>query len=198
VKQLAGIVLAAGRSTRFGSNKLLADLGGKPVVRHVVETAISGGLSPVIVIVGHQSERVSEALLGLDVRILKNSNFADGMSTSLRLGATSVPPGCSGVMILLGDMPRVQSETIQALAEQFVSKPGSCDAVIPSYNNRRGNPVVLSARMLQRLDTLSGDNGARAILDGRNVSVFKVPDPGILMDTDTPHALEIIRKAHKK
>src|SRR5262249_11992539 len=90
-RRIAAVVLAAGRSTRMGSNKLVAELNGKPLVRIAVEQALASRADPVVVVTGHERERVEKALAGLDVRFMHNPNFAEGLSTSLKAGLAAVP-----------------------------------------------------------------------------------------------------------
>src|SRR5262245_46502411 len=99
---IAALVLAAGRSTRMGAaNKLLADVGGKPMVRHAVEAALASQAHPVLVVTGHQADEVCAALAGLDVAVATNPNFATGLSSSLRVGIRALPKGVAGALVLL-------------------------------------------------------------------------------------------------
>ena len=109
-RRIAAIVLAAGRSTRMGGpNKLLAEIGGRPLVRIAAEAALASRARPVIVVTGHQREQVEEALAGLPVRLVHNPDFADGLGTSLKAGIAAVPADADGAIVCLGDMPQVDA-----------------------------------------------------------------------------------------
>ena len=109
MSHVAAIILAAGRGTRFGDElKLLAQIGGKALIRHVAEAAANSMADPVIVVTGHRAEQVQSHLLGLPVRIVHNHLFADGLSMSLKAGFSALPPEARAAVILLGDMPFVE------------------------------------------------------------------------------------------
>src|SRR3984885_4313604 len=115
-RSIAALVLAAGRSSRMGGpNKLLADIGGRPLVRIVAEEALASRARPVIVVTGHQRERVEAALEGLPVEFVHNPAFADGLGTSLKTGITAVPAQSDGAIVCLGDMPQVDARMIDQL-----------------------------------------------------------------------------------
>ncbi len=164
---VAAILLAAGRGTRFGKEpKLLARFGGKALVRHVAEAAVQSTADPVIVITGHRAEDVQAELTGLPVHFVYNPLFADGLSTSLKAGFSALPPEARAAIVLLGDMPFVRSELIDALIAGWQGR-GEPAALVPVLNGQRGNPVVLSRALQTAIEGLSGDVGAGAILRGR-------------------------------
>ncbi len=188
MSRLAGIVLAAGTSSRFGTrNKLLAQINGQAMVRGVVEAALATELEPVIVVTGHQADAVREVLAGLEVVYAYNAEFADGQSGSLKTGIGAVPPACAGAMILLGDMPEVGAETINQLLDEFI---GEDCIVVPQCAGRRGNPVILGRKSFTELETDSGDEGARRLLAADNVRMIDVHSDAVLRDFDTPESLE--------
>lgn len=193
--QIAAVVLAAGRSTRMGSNKLLESIRGKQVVRHVVEEALKSRAGPVLVVVGHQADRVSMALAGLDVRFVENPLFAEGMSTSLRAGIAAVPDTSAGALILLGDMPGVQATTINRILDNFAGQVNA-RAVVPIAGGRCANPVLISRSLFEEVAGLVGDVGARPLLDAAGTDVIEVPvdDDAVLLDVDTPEALAEARE----
>ena len=109
-RRIAAVILAAGRSTRMGGpNKLLAEIGGKPLVRIAAEEALASRARPVIVVTGHQRDKVEAALEGLDVQRVHNPDFAEGLSTSLKAGLAAVPDDVDGAIVCLGDMPQVDA-----------------------------------------------------------------------------------------
>ena len=186
MSDVAAIVLAAGRGTRFGDEpKLLARLGGKALVRHVAEAAVCSSADPVIVVTGHRSEEVEASLHDLPVRFLHNASFAEGLSTSLKTGFAALPPQARAAVILLGDMPFVTSDLIDALAAGWRGGGGPA-ALIPTLDGRRGNPVVLSRDLQSEIENLSGDVGAGPILRGRSdVVEWPTTDPAVAKDIDT-------------
>jgi len=188
VSRLAGIVLAAGTSARFGAdNKLLARYGGQPMVRSVVEAALATDLDPVIVVTGHDAYGVQEALNGLEVVVAHNAEFETGQAGSLKTGIAAVPPGCAGAMILLGDMPDVSAEIINQLLDEFT---GEDCIIVPQHDGMRGNPVILGAGNFAVLEKTSGDKGARSLLSGDNVCTIEVDSDAVLRDFDTPDSLK--------
>ena len=187
---IGAIILAAGRSTRMGSNKLLEDLNGKPLVRHVAEAALASKVHPVIVVTGHQHEGVSAALEGLNLTFIHNADFADGLSTSLKTGVAALTTEVTAVIVLLGDMPLIPSAAIDQLITVFEASPQKI-AAVPVYEGEWGNPVLLSRTLFEEVATLQGDAGARKLLNGRTEDVLEVPiaSDAVLIDLDTPEAL---------
>jgi len=194
-RRIAALVLAAGRSTRMGGpNKLLAEIGGRPLVRIAAEAALGSQADPVIVVTGHQHDKVEAALSGLKVRFVRNQEFADGMSTSVRTGVAAVPEDADGVVVCLGDMPGVDAALIDRLVAAFDPENGAL-VVVPVIDGRRGNPVVWSRRFLPELAALDGDAGGRRLIAGVPEAVVEVPLRGTaaLTDVDTPEALEAVK-----
>lgn len=194
--RIAGIVLAAGRSSRMGANKLLESVNGKPMVRAAVEAAVHGNLSPVIVVTGHEPNKVASMLGGLDTVFAHNPNFAAGLSTSLAAGIAAVPEAWEAACVLLADMPGVTADHVKRLVAAF--DPGAHVAIcVPVYKGRRGNPVLFAQRFFPAMMSLQGDVGARRIVKENAAAVREVemPDAGVLADVDTPDALNRARAA---
>ena len=129
---IAALVLAAGRSTRMGSNKLLEHLNDRPLVRHVVDAALASHARPVVVVTGHQESEIHKALASCDVGYTSNPHYAEGLSTSLKAGVASLPSSCEGVLILLGDMPLIDSSLIDRMIERFKVSPSAL-AFVPTH-----------------------------------------------------------------
>jgi molybdenum cofactor cytidylyltransferase len=195
-RNVAAIILAAGRSTRMGGpNKLLAELGGKPLVRTVTEQALASKAQSVIVVTGHQAEQVEKALHGLKVKFVRNPDFAEGLASSVKAGVAAVADGADGALICLGDMPLISANLIDRLIEAFAPDRGHLIAV-PVSDNRRGNPVLWSRRFFNELMTLDGDIGARHLIARHSEAVAEVPVEGFgaFLDIDTPQTLEAARR----
>lgn len=194
-QRIAAIVLAAGRSTRMGAlNKMLAEIGGKPLVRIAAEQALASRAKPVIVVTGHQREQVEAALAGLPVRFVHNPDYADGLGTSLRTGIAAVPAEAGGAIVCLGDMPQVDSGLIDKLLAAFDPEKGAL-IVVPSIDGKRGNPVVWSRRFFNELMSISGDVGARHLIGQYGEVTTEVPLSGeaALTDVDTPESLKAVK-----
>lgn len=187
MNRVAGIVLAAGTSSRFGpGNKLLTQYRGRAMVRSVVEAALASELDPVVVVTGHDAGDVEKALNGLDVVFVRNADFETGQASSLKTGIATVPHACSGAMVLLGDMPDVSAEIINQLLDAFTDETG---IVVPRHDGVRGNPVVLGRGNFAEVQKTAGDKGARGLLNGANVRLIDVGSDAVLRDFDTPDSL---------
>ena len=163
-QRIAAVILAAGRSTRMGGpNKLLAEIGGRPLVRIAAEEALASHARPVIVVTGHQRDKVEAALAGLDVKRVHNPDFAEGLSTSVKAGLAAVPDEVDGAIVCLGDMPQVTAPLIDKLVAAFDPERGAL-VVVPTIDGKRGNPVVWARRFFPELMALDGDIGARHLI----------------------------------
>ena len=194
-RRVAAVILAAGRSTRMGGpNKLLAEIGGRPLVRIAAEEALASRARPVIVVTGHQRDKVEAALAGLDVQRVHNPNFAEGLSTSVKTGLTAVPDDVDGAIVCLGDMPQVSAPLIEKLVGTFDPERGAL-VVVPTIDGKRGNPVVWARRFFPELMALDGDVGARHLIARYPEAVAEVPltDTAVMVDVDTPEALDRVR-----
>jgi molybdenum cofactor cytidylyltransferase len=187
--------IAAGRSTRMGAvNKMLAEIGGKPLVRIAAEQALASRAKPVIVVTGHERAQVEAALAGLPVRFVHNARYAGGLGTSLKSGIAAVPADADGAIVCLGDMPQVDSALIDKLIAAF-DPERSALVVVPSIDGRRGNPVIWSRRFFSDLMAIDGDIGARHLIGQYAEAVVEVAVAGdaALTDVDTPEALSIVK-----
>ena len=181
----AAIVLAAGLSRRMGRPKLLLDLHGKPVIRHTVERVIAAGFASVLVVVGPEHEALRAALDGLAARFVVNPTPEAGQSSSVRVGIEAVPAEATTVLIALGDQPGLSLDVMSRL-RQAIDAPGKSIAA-PLYADGLGNPVLFAAAVLPELLTLSGDRGARSVVekDPSRLAVVDVAAP-MPSDLDTP------------
>lgn len=192
--EVAAVVLAAGRSTRLGRNKLLQELHGRPLIHHAVAAALESRAAPVVVVLGHEAERVRSALDGLAVRCIEAADHAEGMAASLRAGIRAVPPEAAGALIALGDMPLLRPADYDRL---IAARTPEALAVLPLCDGRRGHPVLLARALFPRVLTLKGDEGARRLLTERVLAerVVEVPgfDEAVLRDVDDEEGLRRLR-----
>jgi molybdenum cofactor cytidylyltransferase len=187
---IAAIILAAGESKRWGAdNKLLAQVDGKPMVLHAVRAVLDSKARPVVVVIGHEHSEVERLLTGLPVSFVNASDYATGLSASLKAGISAVPPSCDGALVCLGDMPWVRASTLDKLIEAF--EPDARAAVVPVHGGEWGNPVLLGRALFPDIGHLSGDRGARALLKSTADRVKEIPvdDPAVLRDVDRPDSL---------
>ena len=194
--KITAIVLAAGKSSRMGSNKLLADLGGKPLLLHCVENLKASAVHDITVVTGNEAEKVSEALKGLDVKFVHNAQFADGLSKSLKSGLANVGSDIDGVLIALGDMPLVDARTVDRLIAAF-SVADHRTICVPVHEGKRGNPVLWGRQHFVSLQAVEGDQGGRLLMDflSDEIVEVEVPSRAVLVDVDTPLALGDLRSA---
>jgi molybdenum cofactor cytidylyltransferase len=181
---VGAIILAAGSSSRMpGSQKLLMDLDGTPMVRHVIEAASDGGCHQTVVV--YSDNDVKEAVDGR-VETVHNPEAKTGMASSLKVGLRAMRPEIEAVVVMLGDQPLVGARTIAALLRSW-RREGSRPAVAVAQDEGGWSPpVVLSRELWDEVLALKGDAGARQILQGRPELVDVVPAPGRPDDIDTP------------
>ncbi len=199
--RIAALVLAAGRSRRMGArNKLLATVDGKPMVARAAGQAAASKATPVIVVTGHEHEDVASALSGLAVQCVHNTDYAAGLSTSLHRGLARVPAEADGVLICLGDMPRVSAAVIDRLIAAFNPIEGRAICV-PTWQGKRGNPLLFARRFFAEMQDIAGDTGARHLIGEYPELVCEVAmdevdeGRGVLLDVDTPDALAALGPA---
>lgn len=182
---ISGIVLAAGRSSRFGSTKQLAELGGVPLVHHPIE-ALRNVVDEVLVVTGHDAERV-EAALPADVRIVRNERFRDGLATSLAAALDELPDDSEAAVVLLADQPGVGANDVKALVERF--RATRARIVRLTYADGPG-PALLSREIYAEAGHLRGDAGARVLMASHPEWVEDVGRPGSAPDdVDEPKDL---------
>ena len=196
--RIEGVVLAAGASKRMGAqNKLLADIGGEPMIRRVAGAAVSSGLDRVTVVLGSEADAVAGALEGMDLEFAFNPDHAGGQSTSLRCGVDHLGGDASAMMVVLGDMPLVDSGVIDALIAHHRAA-GTPDSAItlPETGGQRGNPVIWGRAFFEELRAITGDIGGRALFAAHPAAVNPLEwrDPDTALDVDEPGALADIRR----
>jgi molybdenum cofactor cytidylyltransferase len=188
--RIAGILLAAGESTRMGSNKLLSPVSGKPMVRVTAEALLASSASPVLVVTGHERERVEAAFKGLDVRFIHNPAYATGLASSLKAGLAGVPGDADGVVVALGDMPLVAGRHVNRLIAAF-NPAEQRTIIVPVHAGERGNPVLWGRDHFAEMLELEGDRGAKSLMDRHedHITEIAMRSDAVLADFDTPEAL---------
>ncbi len=192
MKRIEAVVLAGGLGSRFGGAKLLATYRGSPLIAGALRAAAAAPVGRVIVVTGYDGERVKDAVnlfaagggFSQAWEVVYAIGYGEGMAATLRAGVVAVSSDADGVLIFLGDMPNLRSDT----AAQLVAAVGERGAAAPLFNGDRGHPVLVAARHLPALRELKGDRGARGLLEtlGDDFALVDVDDPGVIFDVDHP------------
>jgi molybdenum cofactor cytidylyltransferase len=191
---VAAIVLAAGRATRMGSQKVLLELGGRSLVQRVVDAALGSRAARILVVVGYEAGPVSDQLEGRPVTVVVNPEYAAGMSTSLQAGVRAAG-ACDAAVFLLGDQPFVTSAQLDQLIERFAATRKA--VVRPLVGGRPTNPVLLSTALFGEILEQRGDVGGREIVERHSDEVCLVPldDPQAAVDIDSPEDYDAARES---
>jgi molybdenum cofactor cytidylyltransferase len=189
--RVAAVVLAAGQSRRMGAhNKLLMPVRGRPMLDHVLEAVTGCQAEWTLVVTGHEASRVTARLQGRDVIVLHNPDYEQGLSTSLITGLDALPAEADAVLVCLGDMPRVGAAALDRLIAAFdpLEGRGIC---VPTFNGKRGNPILWDRRYVPLIREVRGDVGARHLIGELAEQVVEIPmeDDAVLTDIDSPEAL---------
>jgi molybdenum cofactor cytidylyltransferase len=186
---IAGVVLAAGTSSRMGRNKLLLPWGGSTVLRRAVAAAAAAGLDPILVVIGHEGDRVRAELAGLPCAPVPNPDYARGIQTSLRAGISAVPEACAAALVLLADMPFVSAEMAEALVERF--RAGAAPLVLSVYGGVLAPPTLYGRALFPELRSLAGRGCGKQVMKRHRGEALEVDwPPAALADLDEPADLE--------
>ncbi len=189
---IAGILLAAGSATRMGRNKLLLDLEGEPLVRRAARRALEAGLDPLLVVVGHEADRVREALSGLPCRFVPNPGWTEGQGTSLAAGAAAVPDEVEAAVVILADMPLVTADMIRAVAARH--RETGAPVVASRYGEVTAPPTLYHRSVLPEFHGASGEGPGREVIRRHGDRVLRVDWPAAaLADVDVPADLDRLR-----
>ncbi len=183
--RVAGVILAAGASRRLGTPKQLLPLAGRPVLAHVLDTAAGTSLNPLLVILGHAAREIQAQVDFSTATVLINPAFAEGQSASVKTAVRALPADVDAVLFLLSDQPLVDPTVIELLIEAYRRQPAAI--VQPRYHEGRGNPVLIARPLFPELLNLTGDTGARPLLNQYpdRISLVDVPEFHRPADLDT-------------
>ncbi|NLE44165.1 MAG: HAD-IIA family hydrolase [Chloroflexi bacterium] len=190
---IAAIILAAGASARFGRPKHLLDWDGRPLIAHVTDTALSAGLSPVVVVLGHQGRKGLAVLGNRPIRAVTNWRWQQGISTSVQTGLAALSPDTRAALFLQCDQPLVTRDLVQALVARFDET--QAPIVCPTYDGEYRSPVLFAARLFAELADIRGDVGGKAVMRRHpdEIATVQVSDPSVLADVDTPAEYDALR-----
>jgi molybdenum cofactor cytidylyltransferase len=182
---VAGILLAAGTSSRMGSNKLLFTLDGESVLRGAAKRALAGGLSPLLVVLGHEAERAERELDGLGCRVVINPDYEAGINSSLKSGVAALPADVAGAMVLLADMPYVTAEMIAGLIQRF--RTTEAPLVISDYDGVNAPPMLYDRSLFSELLAMTGEGCGRQVVKRHRDEAEVLAWPAsALTDLDVP------------
>jgi molybdenum cofactor cytidylyltransferase len=190
-KTVAAVVLAAGSSRRMGDiNKLMLSIEGTPMVLRVVEVLERSCVDRILVVTGHEAERIGEALSGRKVEVVHNPDYEEGIGTSIRTGISTLGKDLDGALIVLADMPWVGTEVVDRLIDAF-TEADERSIFVPSFGGKRGNPTLWSSKHFPELLELAGDVGGKRLLHrcSEAISYVQVESTAIGIDVDTPDVL---------
>lgn len=183
-KIVHSVLLAAGKSERFGSAKILLPLGEKPMLRHIAEIILASEANGLTVVLGEVVKEARTALQDLQVQYIINEDWPSGQSTSIKKGLKALPREASAALFFLADQPFISTELINEIIKRY---KGSHDRVIiPRVGAQRTNPVLIDRSFFPELEKIEGDTGARALFDRFPISWFDWEDERLLLDIDSP------------
>lgn len=200
---VSAVVLAAGMSTRMGQNKLLLNFREKPLIVHAVDTLLASNIDEVIVVLGHETEKIRDQLersIGLankapgkPVRLVQNPDYQNGLSTSVRTGVEAVSPQAKGIMIYLADQPLLEPEDVNRIVAGFAAaKEVNKSIVVPFFKGERGNPVILDASLRDSILGIAGDVGCKGVIKRypEKVYAIEMENDHVVRDVDDVQAYE--------
>ena len=185
---IAAIVPAAGMSTRMGRNKLLLAFEGKALIAQAVDTLLESEVDEIIVVLGHEADKVKAELQGRQVTIVENPNYGQGMSTSIRVGLGAVSSRARAIMIYLADQPLLEPDDVNRLIRAFAeAREHNKSIVVPFFRGKRGNPVILDASYKEAILEVVGEVGCKRVIK-RN------PDKVLVVEMETDHVIRDVDK----
>jgi molybdenum cofactor cytidylyltransferase len=192
VMQAGAIVLAAGASRRMGTNKLLLAVEGEPMVRRTVRRALDAGCLPVVVVTGHEAERVREALVGLDVVFAENADATGPTSGSLHAGLLALPAACDAAVVMLADMVEVSAGMVRDLLSAATASPAPL--VVSQYGDVNAPPLLFRRVLWPELLAWTGEGCGKQVVNAHRAEAIVLEWPETaLQDVDTPADYEAVR-----
>lgn len=191
--RVVGVLLAAGRSSRYGAaNKLLEELNDRPVVTHAAES-LGRATEQALAVVGFEADRVRTAIEAgpqPSIEVIENDAWSVGQGASVAAGASAAAArGADAVLFALGDMPWVNPDSVRALVDAY--RTGAGDALAAAYDGERGNPVLFDSRHFDALSALDGETGGYAVFaESDGAALVETGDSGVRRDLDRPADLE--------
>ncbi len=186
------VLLAAGTSSRMGKNKLFLEIDGETVLRRAVHTAAAAGLDPVLVVLGHQSDRALAELEGLPCLTAINPHYAEGLSSSLSAGISALPEGPVAAVVMLADMPFVTAAMVRVLAAGWRGEP----LVVSLFGDVVAPPILYARCLFPELRALDGEGCGKGVIKQYRAQAAEVRWPkSALQDLDVPADLERVRAA---
>ena len=189
---VAGILLAAGLSSRMGSNKLLLEVDGESLLRRSARRALASGVDLLLVVLGHQAERNRQELEGLPLRVVLHSGYEQGITTSVAAGVAALPDEARAAMVLLADMPHVTSEMIAALIARY--RASAAPLVISDYGGVNAPPMLYDRSLFGELQTMTGGGcGKQVVKRHRHEAEILSWPESALADLDVPEDYEKLK-----
>ncbi len=194
MSRIAAAILAAGTSSRLGTPKQLLELGGRPVLAHTLEAVQQTSLDPVLVVLGHEQGLIQQRVDLSQTTVVENPEYASGQSSSVRAVLRSLPDNVDAVVFVLGDQPLVDPRVIGELAE--ARETDRALIAQPRYAEGRGNPVLIGRELFDELSQITGDTGARPLLEHHRdqITLIDVSDKNRPGDIDTLADFEAIKQ----
>lgn len=195
---ICAIVLAAGRSERMGTQKLLLPLDGRRVITRIVDELSLSQIDEIVVVIGKDGEQLRAALVGKPVRFVENLDAASEMLGSVRRGLRAMASACRAALVVLGDQPGLTRALVDELIRRLRS--GESTIVVPGCNGHRGHPVLFDSQYFAELLTRHDDEGLRGLLNAHpnEISTVPVADVTAMEDMDTPADYERQKKLFSK
>jgi molybdenum cofactor cytidylyltransferase len=201
---VSAVVLAAGMSTRMGRNKLLLTFRDKPLIVHAVDTLLASTVGEILVVLGHECEKVWDQLEDYArhvtdeaqrhrIHLVKNPDYRDGLSTSVRIGVQAVSPQAEAIMIYLADQPLLEPADVDRIIEGFAAaKTENKTIVVPFFKGERGNPVILDASLRDSILGIVGDVGCKGVIKRypKKVYAIEMGNDHVVRDVDDVQAYE--------
>jgi molybdenum cofactor cytidylyltransferase len=185
---ISAIILAAGESKRMGRTKQLLDVGGKPLLQHILEPIRQTGVDEVILVLGHEAEQIQKKIPIPGIKVVLNPDYREGMITSIRQGLQALDPRSEAFFIVLGDQPGIEPGVYRHLIQEFRNRFPEKTIFLPAYKGRRGHPALFSVKHRQEASRIEGDRGFREVLEmvPQEVFLVELESESIVHDLDTP------------